>query len=186
MSHVNVRDITSIISIIETFKLPEEKKGKKQLTIKLTFSRDAWPLKDEDWDLLNEGLLRPKGIGKLVLTYYIPVEHTAVHDRTRVEMVRCIRRNMPHLAVAFGENLVIRLHLVSMNFNVKFSVIERDLASCGDENIAWFSHIRFSILLLSLYLIMSPHHPHTSPLSFHAISTNNLTIFLLYVYSRES
>ena len=182
MSHVNVRDIARIVSIIETFNSPRD----KQLTIKLTFSQDAWPLKDEDWDLLNEGLLRPKGIGKLVLTYYIPVEHTAVHDRTRVEMVRCIRRNMPHLAVAFGENLVIRLHLVSMNFNVKFSVIERDLASCGDESIAWFSYIRFSILLLSLYLIMSPHHPHTSPLSFHAISTNNLTIFLLYVYSRES
>ena len=124
LSHVNVRDIASIISIIETFKLPETKKGKKPLTVKLTFSRDAWPLKDEDWDLLNEGLLRPQGIGKLVLTYYIPVEHTVVHDRTRVEMVRCIRRNMPHLAVAFGENLVIRLHLVSMNFNVKFSVIE--------------------------------------------------------------
>ena len=143
MSHVNVRDIARIVSIIETFNSPRD----KQLTVKLTFSQDAWPLKDEDWDLLNEGLLRPKGIRKLVLTYYVPVEHTAVHNRTHMEeMERGIRRNMPRLAVAFRKNLVIRLHLVSMNFNVEFSVIERDLASCGDESIAWFSHIRFSIL----------------------------------------
>ena len=134
--------------------------------------------------MLNEGLLRPKGIRKLVLTYYVPVEHTAVHNRTHMEeMERGIRRNMPRLAVAFRKNLVIRLHLVSMNFNVRFSVIERDLASCGDENIAWFSHIRFSITLLSLYLIMSSHHHHSSPLSFRAIFMNNLTILLLY--SRE-
>ncbi|KAK7691109.1 hypothetical protein QCA50_006212 [Cerrena zonata] len=109
ISHVKVCDIDRILSIIETLHLL----GKKQLTLKLIFSRDAWPLQDSDWDMLNDRLLQPKGVHKIVLVFYAPLDPATTLPTVQTEMVRNIRRNMPNLSVTFRRNLVIQLNLVS-------------------------------------------------------------------------
>lgn len=110
ISHIKVHDIDRILSILETLNPLQ----RKQLTIRLTFSRDAWTLQDSDWDMLNERLLRIKGARKIILVYYASVDHTTIHRTNHADMVRNIRRNMPNLAATFRQNLTIQLNLVSL------------------------------------------------------------------------